>query len=58
MVGKSDEGHPERLLAELFETLLVINAAHEFFLTYNREWPIDEAMKIRCCMVQLRVYAG
>jgi hypothetical protein len=35
MVGKSDEGHPERLLAELFETLLVIDAAREFFLTYN-----------------------
>jgi hypothetical protein len=34
MVGKSDEG-PARLLAELFETLLVIDAAREFFLSYN-----------------------
>ena len=33
--GKSDEGHPTRLLAELFKTLLVIDAAREFFLTYN-----------------------
>jgi hypothetical protein len=38
MVGKSDEGQPagrQNLLAELFETLLVIDAAREFFLTYN-----------------------
>ena len=35
MVGKSDEGHPTRLLAELFETLLVIDAAREFSVTYN-----------------------
>ena len=35
MVEKSDEGHPTRLLAELFESLLVIDAAREFFLTYN-----------------------
>ena len=35
MVGKSNEGHPTRLLAELFETLLVIDAARELFLTYN-----------------------
>jgi hypothetical protein len=46
--GKSDEGHPTRLLAELFKTLLVIDAAREFFLTYKWEWPIDEATKIRC----------
>jgi hypothetical protein len=32
MVGKSDEGHPARLLAELFETLLVTDAACEVFL--------------------------
>ena len=35
MAGKSDEGHPARLLAELFESLLVIDAARELFLTYN-----------------------
>jgi hypothetical protein len=31
MVGKSDEGHPARLLAELFESFLVIDAACVFF---------------------------
>src|SRR6266852_3746318 len=38
----SDEGHGHRLLAELFVTLLVIDAMFEFLLTYNRERPIDD----------------
>jgi hypothetical protein len=36
MAGRSDEGHPAAVTpAELFETLLFINAKCELFLTYN-----------------------
>jgi len=38
MVGRSDE--EARLSAELFETLSVIDAACEYFLTHNWERPV------------------
>lgn len=42
-LGRSDEGYPAAVTpAELFETLLVINAECELFLTYNGEQPFDE----------------